>query len=703
MRRDHTSLEAAAFGILSALHMDRSPLLLAVVVALHLFDSWLLCRAWLRRGDDRFWGMVLGTFAQWGTLATVLSLGHALTPRGWLLGLTAITCAAILVARIRAPPGSTSAVDPVPHRPRAATIAGVAMLGLVVGAALVVQWRTPLHKGDDLMYHASRAAYWLDHRSLLPYPTHNDRQNVFPTSGDLPFLIGLLFTHDERIARMVHLAALPLALWGLLRLERVLGVRGPAALLGPLAFVTTPLVLASAEGIGAELWTALGLLGLLHCLVGVVRGGDGGHGAGRGGGRLGWFGLGAFAALGMSFKLTLLPVLALLPIALAVRAAPPVSRRALAGAGGLVAGVMASGLALTLITNTATYRHPLGPEAMRIIHTSDRGIRSLRVHAARVPFLLAGIPTFWSEALRQGFQHGANRLADRIGATTPLRWEQRAGWPGRFEVRVPPVDERFSLTALFGLGSAVWVVYHCWRRRRRGRAVLRWPPAWIVLVTGWSFLAVVLFLRWQAAAGLPDRFLVPFLAPAAALVSLAFWALRRRSVSVALTLLLVWGLNPGTLTLAERLGRVLAEPPRAPGRVGVFADAVAALPAGARVLLVSNQNSGDYVLFAPEQGFSNVVIPWGQQPFDRAALLDRIARDRPTHVLIEDRDHVDFHWGGKLSTREMVSAVAALPGARRIPLPDGAMRLFALDAPTTDRDERCRTNCAASDRSGAIA
>ncbi len=96
------------------------------------------------------------------------------------------------------------------------------------------------------------------------------------------------------------------------------------------------------------------------------------------------------------------------------------------------------------------------------------------------------------------------------------------------------------------------------------------------------------------------------------------------------------------------------------------------------MLLVSSQNSGDYVLFAPERRYSNEVIPWGQEPFDRARLLERLAHDRPSHVLIENATRVDFHWGGMLSTRDFVAAIADLPGARRIPLPDPDLRLFAL-------------------------
>ena len=65
--------------------MARSPLLLAVVLGLHVVDSWLVSRRWLRPGADRVWGVVVMTFLQWGMLATVFSVAHALTPTGWLL------------------------------------------------------------------------------------------------------------------------------------------------------------------------------------------------------------------------------------------------------------------------------------------------------------------------------------------------------------------------------------------------------------------------------------------------------------------------------------------------------------------------------------------------------------------------------------------------------------------------------------------
>ena len=341
-------------------------------------------------------------------------------------------------------------------------------------------------------------------------------------------------------------------------------------------------------------------------------------------------------------------------------------------------GALASGLALTLIGNARMYGHPFGPESMQRVHRSDLRLATLRVHVARLPFLLAGVPALWSDAARDSVQRAADRLAEGTGATTALRGERRVGWPGAFLPRVPRLDERFSLTAVFGLAAMAWTLVQWWKRRRRPRV---WPPGTIVVVTATLGLAIVLFLRWQAGAGLPDRFLIPLLAPAAALVAYAVFALRRATVVMAaFVVLLAWSVIPGTVQVARATRQALTEPARPPGRVGLFADAAAALPEGARVLLVSNQNSGDYVLFAPEHGFSNVVLPWGQGPFDAAVLRDLIAHERLTHVLVENADVVDFHWGGTLRTRELVGEVEARPGAMRIALPDPAMRLFALDS-----------------------
>ncbi len=298
--------------------MEPSPIVLTSVLCLHALDALLVCRLLGLRGDDAFWGGVLAIFLQWGAIATALSLLRALTTGGWVLSLLLITAAVLALAARRAgrrPPGDVAERAARVSRPPSGLASPA--VALLAAAAFVVQWGTPLSKGDDLMYHGSRVLYWVQQRSLLPFETHNDRHNVFPFAGELPFLVGVLLSRSERLARVLHLSALPLVLWGIVRLGRSLGVRPALAGLLPLLFLATPLVLAAADGIGVELWTTVGLLAALHWLL---RAGDASAGASV------LPALGASTALAVSFKLTLLPLLGL--GALAVAIAPRPEKRA---------------------------------------------------------------------------------------------------------------------------------------------------------------------------------------------------------------------------------------------------------------------------------------------------------------------------------------------------------------------------------------
>jgi len=68
--------------------------------------------------------------------------------------------------------------------------ASMAIFGCALGLVAVsgaIQWFTPLFEGDEKMYHASRVLYWLQHQTVFPYITHNDRQNVFTFGSELFF------------------------------------------------------------------------------------------------------------------------------------------------------------------------------------------------------------------------------------------------------------------------------------------------------------------------------------------------------------------------------------------------------------------------------------------------------------------------------------------------------------------------------------
>ena len=93
---------------------------------------------------------------------------------------------------------------------------------------------TPIYSGDEKMYHASRVLYWIQHRSVFPYVSHNDRQTVSPFGSELFFLWPVLLTRTESIGRMVFWLAYPGVAVGQYWLLRSLRLSSGLALLGGL-------------------------------------------------------------------------------------------------------------------------------------------------------------------------------------------------------------------------------------------------------------------------------------------------------------------------------------------------------------------------------------------------------------------------------------------------------------------------------------
>src|ERR1017187_9875133 len=68
---------------------------------------------------------------------------------------------------------------------------GLAMLTVALATlalSAVTQIATPIHSGDEMMYHASRVLYWIQHQTVFPFVTHNDRQTLLPFGSELLFL-----------------------------------------------------------------------------------------------------------------------------------------------------------------------------------------------------------------------------------------------------------------------------------------------------------------------------------------------------------------------------------------------------------------------------------------------------------------------------------------------------------------------------------
>src|SRR5262249_34555636 len=133
-------------------------------------------------------------------------------------------------------------------------------VAFVLCSAVSQAW-TPILGTDERMYHASRVIYWIQHHSLLPYETHNDRQTVFTFGSELFFLWPVLLTNTEAIARMVFWLGYPLAAIGAYILLRTLRLTPTGAMAGALVLVSTPIVAESSLGLKPELWSMVFILG----------------------------------------------------------------------------------------------------------------------------------------------------------------------------------------------------------------------------------------------------------------------------------------------------------------------------------------------------------------------------------------------------------------------------------------------------------
>ncbi len=650
------------------------------------WTSWAMAAGTARDKGERFWIFLAAAAMCLGSVATLASLAGVLAPAGWLLVQALLSLALHLALRSwkriggGSAPASGQALSPGPGRlPDASTPAlprhgWLFCLILLIALSAALQIMTPVSGFDDRMYHASRVAYWMQNGSVLPFETHNDRQTVFSFGSELFFLWPLLFTKLEWLGRLVFWLAFPCAAMGLRRVILEAGGSGGLAWAGAALFLGTPLVFEQAVGLSPEIWLSLFVLGVAFW---VLRARKNPADAPRC-----LFLAALWAAMAAGVKFTVLPAflfLAGVPILLRLKR----KRIALVAlAGGALAGVLTSGLAVTLACNVIHFSHPLGPRGLRRVVQSDLGWRQIYVHSVRFPFLLAELPAIPFSGVRHWLERKGNKVAALLGADALLPLEENPGWPGRFAFNVRPLGQRFSLGGLLWLpvlGGALWVVLR--EARRSGPA----PPSSLCLLLLMEILtlASVLYLvRWQSASGLPERFLVgPFalMVVVGALFSARF-SFRRRLVPALVSIGLLVVVAATLAHGARAIGRLAATP--ADGRTDEpFTTALRRIAPGARILLVASQDARDYGLFLPRAGFVNRVFPWGKRPFDGKRMRSLIRDKDITHILVQNDRAVSFQWNPPQETVTLCAWLAVQADLQEIPLDEPGTRLFARKSP----------------------
>ncbi|MEX2219105.1 MAG: glycosyltransferase family 39 protein [Phycisphaerales bacterium] len=655
--------------------------LLATSVALLAFVALAVARAAGRGPGERFWVFLGGCLLQMGGIAQALSPFGGFE-RGPVLAAQAVLAAGVAGVWLwrRGRGGDRAPAAPSWRGARRALrdpgfLAVAALAGALLALSGLEQACTPLSGIDELNYHASRACYWLQNGSILPYETHNDRQTLFPYLGELVFAWGLLFTGSEAAGRMLFWLALPagaLGVYGVSRRARI-GRRWAAG--AGLVYLATPTVLTHAVSLKPDMWQPVLLLGSAYFAMGA---------RGRGGGRallLSGLMLGLAASV-KSTALAMAPGLAAVSLVWGGSAAgrgAGARGLGLACAGGAL-GLALGGFGLLMARHIVEHGHPLGPRTFLRVHQPDLSAHQMRTHAVRVPLYLLELPQVPTEGARAALERAGRRLAARSGADARLPLELDEGWPGRFEFVARPVGTRFSLAGLVWLPvlfiGGCRVLREAWKRRRAMRFS---GVAVLVLAQAPLFGGLVFLVRWMGGA--QERFwLGPFaLGIPLTVYFLHLWSRRVPPVAAAAALGLAWQVYPSLVQQAGRAEAAWLGPP-APARAGPLLEALSEVPAGSGIVLLAGQNAPDYPLFMPSEGPANRVFPWGKSAFDGARFDRMIDSPAVTHVIVENPEALPLHWAGGLKTAPFVRHLAGRRDFVLTVVPSGA-HVYAREGP----------------------
>lgn len=647
---------------------------------------------------DRFWIFVAVVLLQVGGIASVTSLIRQLTPATWLL-VQVFGCALTVrcTGSIGRPRLHHLLAGGRRVRSRLATFAtgltpwgAMALLALcgMLATSLVVQAGTPIVGFDEKMYHASRVIYWIQHRTVLPFETHNIRQTMLPFGSELLFLWPVLLSKTELVGRLVFWLAYPAAAVGQYFLLRALRLSQTAGLAGALILLSTPLIAAHSVRLKPEIWAIVTLLGLAYWVISICGRSEAS--------RAGYFLLGIFGVLSINvrpFAIALVP--SLLLIALWAPGQLGTVMRIKSLAAGLACAAACSGLLIPLASNTALYGSPLGPQEVRRVVEAEVTPRMVYTHAVRFAFLMLELPDVPASAEARALVGSAgNRLISTVGAGTPLPGEALP-WPGRFSYALPEHAARYSLWGWLWIPTLLVAAALLVRN-----IASTWPRVQLTALSAQTLLAVpllgaILFgSRWMADSDVPGRFLIgPYalLLPVGMALFVPWISSRTFRQALAAVAVAYCAYQPLRAQAYDAVQAVIAP---APDMVvnEPFDEVVRSVtPAGSRILFVGDQNAPDYPLFSAATHYSNAVIPWGTGAFDPVRMRRLIALEKVTHVLVQNEDNVKFQWLPALDTRRMVAWLAKQDGLKSIPLKAPHMRLFAVGDGSPMNEDALRT------------
>jgi len=197
-------------------------------------------------------------------LALALSAAGAFA-RGPLLAAQAALALAVLVVARRRPAAPTRRPSLAAALARARALDGdtvAAGAGVAVAAllSLVVAVGAVPNNPDSMVYHLSRAAYWVQEQSIFHFRGAGARQAAMPPNGEILMAWQMALTSSDRLTQAVQWSAYVLCGLGVYELGRLLRFGVPAAAFAAVIFLAMPQPFLQSSSTQNDLIVAFALL-----------------------------------------------------------------------------------------------------------------------------------------------------------------------------------------------------------------------------------------------------------------------------------------------------------------------------------------------------------------------------------------------------------------------------------------------------------
>ena len=579
-----------------------------------VWTSGILAHSFSKKPFDRFWIFLSAAYLQISTLSLLLSLFRILAPVPFIF------CQVLLViVFIIWRTQNRLSLWPF-DRPRLPDwgLMGVGLFLLsllILGSSFLSRVLNPIQWGDVLYYHASRPLYWIQHQSIGPYPTVNDRQISFAFGSDLIFLYPVLFAREEIVGRLFYWLGTPLAAYGFYTVMRQMGQKVVWSLKGVVLFLTIPLVYIYSGTLEPLIWMCLFALGAGYWTLRLSQSS-----------RISAVTvcqLGIFAVLTANLKNYGLALVGgvILVFALNVWLRKP-ERRFWARMGSvflvcLLFTTLLSGLGLLFGQNLALYGSLTGSELRAQENLAELSPYQLYVHLVRLGAVLGEFPVpFFSEAVDQLGQG----VIELLGADRLLPKEDVWSWVGHYQYQSKELYQPKSFGVLglilaaggWGLGSRLRKKFKRRTFREAGREIVKSPSFSYFLVSLSLVLGPALLLRWI------DSGTRSFLAPGLicllplAVSGLSGLHLRRLAPVLVTLLVLIFILTFSVVVLYRGVLDLKFTAPHwghikySRRKPHISSDRY--IPRDATVILLAYPNTKDYYFFGED--YTRRVIQW---------------------------------------------------------------------------------------------